>query len=126
MSRRLVLENYWLLIRVDLLMRRRNLHAIHELVRNEPLVRNPRSKAVSGEEICHAMDLACAFYLKPVLCLQRSAATTLQLRRYGWNAEMMIGVRMVPFQSHAWIELDGKVVNDKPYMREIYSVMERC
>jgi hypothetical protein len=33
---------------------------------------------------------------------------------------------MLPFKSHAWVELDGKVINDKPYMLEMYRPLERC
>jgi hypothetical protein len=76
--------------------------------------------------LCHAADLACVFYFKQVLCLQRSAATALLLRRHGWDVEMVIGAQLNPFSSHAWVELKDEVVNDKPYMREIYRVLERC
>jgi hypothetical protein len=72
------------------------------------------------------MDLACVFYFKRVLCLQRSAATTVLLRRHGWNAEMVIGVQLMPFQSHAWVEVQSRVVNDKPYVTEIFQVLDRC
>jgi hypothetical protein len=72
------------------------------------------------------MDLACVFYIKKVLCLQRSAATTLLLRRYGHKAEMVIGAQMLPFKSHAWVEVDRAIVNDKPYMTDIYRELERC
>jgi hypothetical protein len=72
------------------------------------------------------MDLACVFYFKHVMCLQRSAATTLLLRRHGLRAELVIGAHILPFKSHAWTEIDGVVVNDKPYMMDIYRVLERC
>jgi hypothetical protein len=39
---------------------------------------------------------------------------------------MVRGVQQVPFLAHAWVELGGLVVNDKPYMPEIYSVLTRC
>jgi hypothetical protein len=32
----------------------------------------------------------------------------------------------VPFAAHAWVELNGAVFGDKPYMREIYSELSRC
>jgi hypothetical protein len=72
------------------------------------------------------MDLACVFYPKQVLCLQRAAATTQLLRGHGIRAEMVIGAQLMPFQSHAWVEVDGSVVNDKPYIRDIYQELERC
>jgi hypothetical protein len=61
-----------------------------------------------------------------VMCLQRSAATTLLLRRHGFKAEMVIGAQILPFRSHAWVEIGGVVVNDKPYMPDIYRFLERC
>jgi hypothetical protein len=52
--------------------------------------------------------------------------TAVLLRRRGWRAEMVIGAQILPFKSHAWVEIEGQVVNDKPYMRDIYNVLERC
>jgi hypothetical protein len=72
------------------------------------------------------MDLACVFYFKRVLCLQRSAATTILLRRHGATASMMTGVQILPPEFHAWVQIGDTVVNDKPYMREIYHVWESC
>jgi hypothetical protein len=39
---------------------------------------------------------------------------------------MVIGAQMLPFKSHAWVEIGGSIVNDKPYMLDIYQVLERC
>ncbi len=39
---------------------------------------------------------------------------------------MVIGAQLLPFHSHAWVEVDGQVVNDKPYIAEIFQVLERC
>lgn len=55
---------------------------------------------------------ACVFYVKPVHCLQRSAAVTRMLRRRGIQARLIIGCRPAPVASHAWVEVDGKVVWD--------------
>jgi hypothetical protein len=38
----------------------------------------------------------------------------------------VLGAQMLPFLSHAWVEVDGLVVNDKPYIGEIFQVLERC
>jgi hypothetical protein len=78
------------------------------------------------ETICMAVDVACIWYWKEVLCLQRSAATACLLKRYGVHAQMTIGAQQMPFKAHAWVEVDGRVVNDKPYMREMYAVLDRC
>jgi hypothetical protein len=72
------------------------------------------------------MDIACAFYFKQVLCLQRAAATTILLRQYGVPAEMVIGTQLCPFRAHAWVEVAGRVANDKPYTADLYRVLDRC
>ena len=61
-----------------------------------------------------------------MLCLQRSAATACLLKNYGVHAEMVIGTQQMPFKAHAWVEVAGKVVNNKPYTPEIYVVLDRC
>lgn len=77
-------------------------------------------------EVCRAVDLASIWYWKHVLCLQRSAATVRLLKRYGIPAEMVIGVQQIPFEAHAWVEVDSRVVNDRPYMREKYALLDVC
>jgi len=122
---RFVIESWLLLIQLEFVMKFRGFHALHGLVHTR-CVQPTAATRPSSELLCHAMDLACVFYFKRVLCLQRSAAATLLLRRYGWHAEMVTGIQILPFTSHAWVEIYGTVVNDKPYVRDIYQVLERC
>lgn len=121
-----VIESWLLLLCFECVMRLHGFRSLHEIVRR-PKVRPANATAgPSCETLCRAVDLACVFYFKQVLCLQRSAATTLLLRRYGWDAELVIGTQLLPFQSHAWVEVDGAIVNDRPYLLDIYQVLERC
>lgn len=121
----LTLKAYWKLMRFDFYLARGNFSALYRKVRNHPL-----KKQASGcevvERICSAMDMACIWYWKEALCLQRSAATACLLKDYGVPAQMVIGAQLMPFKAHAWIEVDGRVVNDKPYMHEMYAVLDRC
>jgi hypothetical protein len=121
----LVVRAYLKLIYFDLYLARGNFAALHDKVRS-----CPASKAMFShdavQEICSAVDVACVWYWKEVLCLQRSAATTCLLKGYGVPAQMMIGAQQMPFRAHAWVEVDGHVVNDKPYMREMYAVLDEC
>ena len=121
----LVLRAYLRLIQFDLYLTRRNFQALYNKVRACPIMKIPTS-ADSIERICSAVDMACIWYWKEVLCLQRSAATACLLKRYGVPAQMMIGAQQLPFKAHAWVEVDGRVVNDKPYMREMYAVLDEC
>ena len=122
----LVLESWFLLLRFEIVMHLRDFRGLHRMVERQLVLPAIPSCGPSSEELCRAIDMACVFYFKRVLCLQRSAATTLLLRRHGWEAEMVIGAQILPFKSHAWVEIRGRVVNDKPYMREMYAVLDRC
>ena len=124
--RRLVFESWLLLIRVEWIMHCCAFQKLYQAVKEKKAVPYRGAIPVRMEDLCRAVDYACVFYFKRVLCLQRSAATTLLLRRYGLEAELVIGAKLLPFRSHAWVELGGQVINDRPYMHSIYQVLERC
>lgn len=121
----IVLRAYLKLIQFDLYLARGNFQALYDKVRGCPITKMPAS-VDAVEQICAAVDMACVWYWKEVLCLQRSAATAYLLKRYRVPAQMMIGAQQMPFRAHAWVEVDGRVVNDKPYVREMYAVLDRC
>jgi hypothetical protein len=121
----LVIKAYFKLIQFDLCLRRGDFAALHNKVRSCSVGKKALS-AGAIEKICSAVDMACIWYWKEVLCLQRSAATACLLKRYGVSAQMIIGAQQMPFRAHAWVEVDGRVVNDKPYTPEMYAVLDRC
>lgn len=55
-------------------------------------------------------------------CLLESMALWYLLRRRGYAAELLLGARTLlgPFEAHAWVELDGEVLNDTADVRNIY------
>jgi len=124
--KRLVLESWFLLLYFDWIMHSRNFEKLHRIVEKEMVRPTTSDSLISVENLSRAMDYACVFYFSRVHCLQRSSATTLLFRRHGWSAELVIGAQMLPFRSHAWCEINGNVVNDKPYMLDVYTVLERC
>jgi hypothetical protein len=121
----LVLKAYLKLIHFDLYLVRGNFAALHDKVRKYPVSNRPAAPD-AVEHICSAIDMACIWYWKEALCLQRSAATACLLKQYGVLAEMVIGAQRMPFKAHAWVEVGGRVVNDKPYTPEMYAVLDRC
>ncbi len=121
----LIIRAYLELVVFDRYLRHNAFAALYERVRNYPICAIA-ARVASVERICRAVDLAGIWYPKQVLCLQRSAVTTCLLRHCGVAAQMVIGVQQIPFRAHAWVEADGRVVSDKPYMREMYTVLDRC
>ena len=75
--------------------------------------------------LCKAVNHACVWYPKRVLCLQRSAVTTCVLRNCGVPASMVMGAQTLPFKAHAWTEVDERPITNRA-VQTIYSVWERC
>lgn len=119
----LVLRALARLILFDLYLLRGNFNVLHQKVRNHPVAKKTYTQAVI-DQVIYAMDMASIWYYKEIKCMQRSAAVASLLRDFGIPAEMVIGSQQVPFKSHAWTEVDGKVVSDKPYMRELWAVVD--
>ena len=121
----MVFEAYAELLWLELRLRGRGFAAVHQAVTKLAVSRcDPATH--SHSDICRAVDLACVFYFKEVLCLQRSAAAVRLLRRHGVAAELVTGVQQWPFRAHAWVEIAGQVVNDKPHVTGGFAVIDRC
>lgn len=78
----------------------------------------PQSRAV--DRVSAAVEQASVWYPKKSLCLQRSAVTTCLLRQDGVPAKMAVGIRSMPFLAHAWVEIEGEVVNDASRVKAFY------
>jgi Transglutaminase-like superfamily len=121
----LVVQAYLQLTSFASCLKQRNFAAVYDRVHNYPLSTHPVTPD-TVTRIRSAVDMACVWYWKETLCLQRSAATVCLLRRYGVKAQLVIATRHIPFQAHAWVEVEGKVVNDKPDVQQTYAVLDRC
>ena len=123
----------WLVVRcwltlafVDATMRLRGFKVMRLVVqRQEIRLANPVNKW-ARENLCHAIDLACAFYFRQMSPLERSAAATLVMRSYGWRVELVIGAQILPYDTYAWVESEGEILSDQPNLLEIYQVLDRC
>ena len=122
----LTLRAYLKLISFEFCLRRNDFRFLYEKVRNCSVTsRKPSNFAL--EHVCAAIETACIWYWKEALCLQRSAATACLLKSAGIPAEMIIAAQVLPFRAHAWVEVDGHVVNDRPYISEVYPLLlDRC
>ena len=73
-----------------------------------------------------AVNYAGVWYPKQALCLQRSFVTTYLLRKYGLSAHMVLGAQKLPFKAHAWVEVEGRAVNERSNVQATYAVWDRC
>jgi len=118
----LVIRALWELFRYDAIRAIRGFQYICRKLEEQPLP--PVEDASKREQkVCQAVSLAACFYWKRVYCLQRSVATARVLRGSGIPARVVIGYRPSPFFSHAWVEVNGKVVNDSPVYRERMQIL---
>jgi len=110
---------------IDMIMAVRGFPATHRFVGRIPLRRrrDPRPAA----DLMRMVDRAAIHYPRELRCLRRSAAMTWMLRRHGHPAELVVGASIIPFFAHAWVELDGRIINDnEDDVRSRYVVLERC
>lgn len=115
----------WLRIAIiDMIMALRGFPGTHRFIGRVPLRRrrDPRPAA----DLVRIVDRAAIHYPRELLCLRRSAAITWMLRRHGHPAELVVGASIIPFGAHAWVELDGRIINDdENEVRARYTVLER-
>lgn len=123
-----VFAAWWLLVLVDVVLRAGGFHRFYRMMQRWPTLREAPAeiRARRMADSCIAVTRARTYYFKHAWCLQRSAAAVCFMRLRGVPAEVVIGVRKIPFYAHAWAEVDGVVVNDQPAVRTMYPEMVRC
>jgi Transglutaminase-like superfamily len=110
---RLLLSALYELARYEVNIRSRGSGRILSQLKLQTVTAKPAGRELE-QAVCDAVLLATCLYWKPVLCLQRAVCTVRLLRRRGLPARLVIGYRPSPFFSHAWVEVDGRVVYGSP------------
>jgi hypothetical protein len=125
MTHRLFWKALWALCWYDLWLARREFKLLYKNVRQRRVA--PKTWTTDDvDRICRAVALACMWYPKETLCLQRSVVAVNLLRDEGVPAVMVIGAQQLPLRSHAWVEVEGRVVNDKQHICSTYARLESC
>jgi prolyl oligopeptidase len=118
-----------LLVVTGALMRIVGFQALYGMVRRWP-TRDRTTHTCSREQVIDqalaAVRRACPYYHREARCLQKSAVLVCLLRSRGLPVELVIGVSKLPFRAHAWVELDGLVLNGAQSVRTRGTVIERC
>ena len=114
----------WELIRYDILFACRGFHGVRKIgpMRISSL---PTEREKTESALCEALAAVAPFYWKSLRCLQRSIVLARLLRMRGVPAQVVIGYRPAPFFSHAWVEVNGRVVSDCSAYQKNLLVLER-
>ena len=118
----LVVQALWELVRYDLVNVSLGFQHICRQVSRQPVASQTGPRQTESL-VCDAVGTAACFYYKPVRCLQRSVVAARLLKKSGIKSCLVIGYRPAPFLSHAWVEVDGRVVNDSPVYKERLHVL---
>ena len=128
MPSRLIAQTLWALIRVHRIASQGLLRGLRQYLGDRP-ERSSRPDVpvppVDVQRIAAVVDNMCALFVRPSTCLHRSVVLARLLRRAGSQADVVLGLKGEPFQGHAWVEIDGVIINyDQERIRE-YTVLER-
>ena len=72
----------------------------------------------------YAVAMAAALYPGHAACLERSLMLYWWLRHAGVPVHFRMGVQLYPFLAHAWVEHEGRVINDVPEHVKLFRPIE--
>ncbi|AOJ68909.1 MULTISPECIES: lasso peptide biosynthesis B2 protein [Burkholderia] len=117
---------FWRIVRGAASLKLRGFHALSVLERLD--ARPANGAPARGNDASHTVErFLRASIWSPfrITCLQMSLALATHLRRENVPAQLVIGVRPMPFVAHAWVEVDGRVCGDEPDLKKSYGEIYR-
>ena len=125
LSKRETLTAFFALLGFDLLLKFRGFQSLIEKVRSWPTAKPGSTDRQLCRRVRAMVDRAQMYYPKKAMCLQHSAVVTCLLRHRGVPAEMVLAAKEFPPKGHAWVEVEGQVVNDSQAVKGSYRVLKR-
>ena len=106
---------------------RRSQRAFSYFLPHSPAQKTKQPTLTRALHISQLINLAARRGICSATCLQRSLALWWLLRQEGMRSELYIGTRKVAgkLDAHAWIEIDGVVLNDSSDVRHRYEPFDR-
>jgi hypothetical protein len=105
----------------DILMKLLGFHRICRIIERRAF-KKQKTDLLRILQVCAGVERARIWYPKEIKCMQHSVVIKFLLAHSGLNARLAIAGRCMPFQSHAWVELDGTVINDTQRVQQYYRV----
>ncbi|AOJ01794.1 transglutaminase-like superfamily protein [Burkholderia mayonis] len=117
---------FWRIVRSAASLKMRGFHALSALDRLDARPANAASTDGDGSSQTVERYLRASIWSPfRITCLQMSLALATHLRRESVPAQLVIGVRPMPFIAHAWVEVDGRVCGDEPDLKKSYGEIYR-
>lgn len=116
---------WWFRLRADQLLKRSFAEAYRVMAVPAAHISEPRMSLAAVLARFGTAENLYPSRRAPLDCLPRSLALTRFLRCAGWPAEHVIGVRLFPFEAHAWVEVDDAPVHERSDIGDIYTVIHR-
>jgi hypothetical protein len=87
------------------------------------IVRGNAMKLETARRVARVISIAAARSVCRISCLDRSVLLWFMLRRRGIDSDLQLGVRTDQgyFEAHAWVEVNGEVVNDSKDVRQRFA-----
>lgn len=124
-TKRETLVAFFGLLAFDLLLRFRGFDSLIKRVEQWPAAAPHTNDKQTCRRVCAMVNRAQVYYPKKAMCLQHSAVVTCLLRRHGVPAEMVLAAQEFPPKGHAWVEVEGIVVNDFRQVKTRYRELRR-
>jgi hypothetical protein len=87
-------------------------HSLDRIRRVKAKIPSLETPPTAIERPIRAFEVAKLFFGHADRCLPRSIALTEHLVRRGISADLILGVTVIPFAAHAWVQLHDIVLND--------------
>lgn len=125
LSKRETLAAFVGLLSFDLLLKLRGFQSLINKVEHWPTTKPHTTDSEVCKRVRAIVDRAQLYYPKKAMCLQHSAVVTCLLRRRGVPAELVLAAQEFPPRGHAWVEVDGVVINDLQAVKNSHRVLKR-
>jgi ATP-binding cassette subfamily B protein len=114
-----MIRAWFSLFLATLLIKIYNLKQVTTLMRKRKLKCKEKMSPLEAQKLFWKIEKAKFLYLTRTACLEQSLALFLLATSKRKSVEWCIGVRLSPFASHAWIEVDGESVQESETI-EVY------
>jgi hypothetical protein len=114
----------WLsLVFATYLIKLRNLEQISSMLRKRKEACEEEWSYREAEQAMHIVEKTKRFFLSRTACLEQSLALFLLATSKKKSVDFCVGVRLSPFGSHAWIEVNGIPVEETEIVKTFQKIL---